>query len=205
MQDYIQILQNKRLQSTPSYWAYSISGKAIELKVLPSFKKDPEKYRIGVIQAGIIIQNFRIKYMNEENQPLIQIFPSIMENELVAIFRFSTSINELKLNQSSLEKEQKKNSLKNDDLITVVDLPKRRNLEFIDIPKNSLALCTHAENPFTWLHVGYQAEIMIHQQRQKNGHSSYVPYILKNSYEQLAISDLITENVTPQMVIFNYH
>lgn len=201
MQDYIELLKNMRLQSAPSYWNYSVSGKAIELKILPSFKKDPEKYRIGVIQAGIIIQNFRLQFMNEEIQPLIQIFPSIMENELVAIFRFSTSNNDFKLNQTS----QQKNPLKNDDLISVVELPKSSHLDFIDIPKNSLALCTRSENPFTWLHIGYQAEILIYKRNQKNGNSSYVPYILKDNDEQLAISTLLTENIKPQMVIFNYH
>jgi len=205
MHDYIQLFQKKRLQSTPIYWNYSVSGKDIELKVLPSFEKEPEKYRIGVIQAGIVIQYFRIKFMNDIDKPLIQIFPSIMENELIAIFRFSSNENISKRNPASYRnKSQKKDLFKSDDLITLLELPKSSQLNFLDIPKNSLVLCSDTENPFIWLHTGYQAKNLVHQERFEKESSSQVSYILKSKAEQHAISSLLSESSIPQIVIFNY-
>lgn len=207
MKEYIQLLQKRRLESTtPSFWNYSISGNIIELKIIPSLKKDPEKYRIGVIQAGSVIQYCRLATLNYENKPVIQIFPSIMENDLIAIFRFTTSKNVVKKPdlQSTLQSKSKKNPLQVDQsLICTEELKKSSNIGFLDIPKNSIALCTHSENPFSWLNVGYQAEILKDELKQKNGFSSCTSYILKNKHEQKAVSSLMKENIMPQIVIFH--
>lgn len=205
MKDYIQILQKRRLQSNPSYWTYSVSGDIIELKIIPSLKKDPDKYRIGVIHAGFIIQQCRRKMINQDSPPLIQIFPSIMENELIAIFRFSSSKNIIKKPdlQSILQRKTKKDPLQIDrSLFTIEEISKSSQLDFIDIPKNSLAICTYSENPFTWLNVGYQVEILQNELNQKKGIHSRSNYILKNKQEQLAIPSLLSQKVTPQMIIF---
>lgn len=208
MKEYIQLLQNKRLQATtPSYWNYSISGNIIELQIIPSLKKDPEKYRIGVIQAGSVIQDCRLSFMKKANKPLIQIFPSIMENELIAFIRFNSSRSKVVKKpdlQSTLQSKSKKNPLKVDQsLISIEEIPKSTDIDFIDIPKDSYALCTRSENPFSWLNVGYQAEILQHELKQKNGFDSCTSYILKNKHEQLAISSLLKENIMPQIIIFH--
>ncbi|MEX0660975.1 MAG: hypothetical protein WD381_08125 [Balneolaceae bacterium] len=203
MQKFIRVLQKRRLQTSPNYWAYSVSGNIIELKIIPTFKKEPEKYRIGVIQAGSIIQYFRLMFMDCENPPLIQIFPSIMENELIAIIRFSSLNTNLKNPSLSLQKKTKKDPLQIDQsLFRILELPQSSELIFIDIPKNSQALCIFSENPFTWLTVGYQAEIIQDQLKQKDGFDSFTSYLLKNKHEQLAISSLLTENLIPQIVLF---
>lgn len=203
MQEYIQVLQKRRLQTSPNYWTYSVSGNTIELKIIPTLKKEPEKYRIGVIQAGSVIQYFRLMFLTRENPPLIQIFPSIMENELIAIIRFSTTI--LKKQDSTLHKKSKKDSLQIDQsLFKILELPKNSGVTFIDIPKNTLALCTFFENPFSWLNVGYQSETLQDQLKQKSGFNSFTSYILKNKHEQMAISSLLTENIMPQIVLFDY-
>lgn len=205
MKNYIQVLQKRRLQSSLSYWNYSVSGNIIELKIIPTLKKDPDKYRIGVIQAGSIIQQCRLSMINQEHPPIIQIFPSIMENELIAIFRFSPSKNIIKKPdlQSTLQHKSKKDPLQIDpSLFSIKELPKSSCLEFLDIPKNSLAICTYTENPFTWLNVGYKGEVLKDEIKQKNGFDACTSYILKDKQEQKAISSLLTEKVTPQMVIF---
>ncbi len=205
MKNFIQVLQQRRVQSSPSYWNYSISGNIIELKIIPSLKKEPNKYRIGVIQAGSVIQQCRLAMLNQENPPVIQIFPSIMENELVAIFRFSSSKNIVKRPDmhSTLQHKAKKNLLQIDrSLFSIEELPKSSRLDFLDIPKNSLAICTYAENPFTWLNVGYQAEVLKKDLKQNNEAASFYSYILKNHDEQKSISSLISTQLTPQLIIF---
>ncbi len=151
---------NVKDQITPhDYWQVSRSGKVLELRVTPSIDKNPNHYRLGVIQIGRIIQRIKSLESQSKTEPQIHSFPNLAENQLAATIYWPQL-----LNTDIHITPQKKGSepcspaflctlLNKYSLILKKDFPEitllQNNQEL-----SRFSLLSHTNQPFVWLKLG---------------------------------------------------
>lgn len=170
MRAFINILNEKLKETRFGLWSYKISGNVVELNVLPKMESEPNDFRLAVVQIGQVLDRLRHEYSHTVEEPQIQVFPNLMEINLVAVIQFTHS----KPNRSSMASKnghsQEKYSVtfstvkelaKNNHFKlhqTDTDLSELDTHEEVDTDADAYILWAASNNPFIWLKTGYITE-----------------------------------------------
>lgn len=148
-----------------SYWEETVSGKVLELRVRPSLDKNPENYRLGVIQIGRIIAKIQLLKNNADTSPQIQLFPNLAENQLAATIYWPELLTSAKLNVSASPGVEEVSEKKLKKVINQFNFNIRLHE---DSTKNSesttiLGVLSSSNQPFVWLKVGQMVQHLVEQ------------------------------------------
>lgn len=143
------------------YWQVTKSGKVLELRVTPSIDRDPEKYRLGIIQIGRIIYRINSFESQGSSKPRIQLFPNLSENQLAATIYWPQLLKS-QVDFTSAPKAQKAITLSFiSELAGKYNLTVEKHPHSADSKKqhnndktDCYALSTTANQPFAWLKLG---------------------------------------------------
>lgn len=152
------------------YWQLTRAGKIFELHTTSTIDHKPDHYRLGVIQIGQIIQKIRTQIKNETTRPMIQIFPNISENQLIATVYWPelTNMNNIQISvpeQKTQDKETVTANLqlwarKNRLILDPIDHVMAGSILKKSTPAGTknLLLLSESNHLFSWLRIGHWLE-----------------------------------------------
>jgi hypothetical protein len=156
------------------YWNYRISGNVMELVVESPYEMDRTTFRMAVIKIGMVLQALS-RLLDENNQNyLIQSFPTLENLRLVAAIRIQKGEKNIGNNNFlSVSPEIKKENI----FDILCNYARRYNLQFSEIQNSKLPdilkpndsgnskwyiVSSRQDNPFMWINIGYCLEL-VHQ------------------------------------------
>lgn len=156
-------------------WDFRISGNILELSVIPDYNTNPDKYRMGIIQAGQVLYAIERLAVSSGQLAQIQSFPNIEASQLVALVRLHRSYDSFhKTHPNGLHQDlntpvitllksiashyglffQNQNGKELSRLLDIFHTDQKK----IESGGYFYSLCSTMDNPFLWLKTGQWIE-----------------------------------------------
>jgi len=166
LRELLEEVASRPNQAPGPLWTYRFSGNTLELLVTPDYALDPEKYRLGVVETGRVLQAIESNLSGTGRVMQTQSFPSLGESRLAALVRLQKIYGAGVLNgklktTDEISLSERFRTLAAQFGLSFQSLPAVKSptsagthSKASDEPVSNGFLCSAIDNPFIWLKVG---------------------------------------------------